>query len=155
MGDTIRLSDNFTLAELTKTSTGLKNIPSDDDIQRLYYLCQFILQPIRDMAGPVIVLSGYRSEEVNNAVKGVKNSQHLRGEAADIILANYPKGTERIFQAIFHLRDAWIDRFIWGQAILENRNGAKWIHVSLPRIGKKNGEILKYENGKYKKYNPK
>lgn len=81
----MRLTDNFTLKELTKTNTGLPNLITDLEIDNLTRLCQKVLQPLRDIYGkPIIVNSGYRSERVNKAVGGVPTSQHRRGEAADV-----------------------------------------------------------------------
>ncbi len=81
----MRLSKNFTLAELAKTSTGIPNNPSDVEIERLKILCEKVLQPLRDeFNAPIIVNSGYRSQQVNKAVGGVPTSQHLKGESADI-----------------------------------------------------------------------
>lgn len=81
----MRLSKNFTLAELTKTSTGIPNNPTDVEIERLKTLCEKVLQPLRDeFNSPIIVNSGYRSQQVNKAVGGVPTSQHLKGESADI-----------------------------------------------------------------------
>lgn len=81
----MRLTDNFTLKELTKTNTGLPNLITDLEIDNLSRLCQKVLQPLRDIYGkPIIVNSGYRSERVNKAVGGVPTSQHRRGEAADV-----------------------------------------------------------------------
>ena len=81
----MRLTDNFTLKELTKTNTGLPNLITDLEIDNLSRLCQKVLQPLRDIYGkPIIVNSGYRSDRVNKAVGGVPTSQHRKGEAADI-----------------------------------------------------------------------
>ena len=81
----MRLSKNFTLAELAKTSTGIPNNPSDVEIERLKILCEKVLQPLRDEFNALIIVnSGYRSQQVNKAVGGVPTSQHLKGEAADI-----------------------------------------------------------------------
>lgn len=81
----MRLTDNFTLKELTKTNTGLPNLITDLEIDNLTRLCQKVLQPLRDIYGkPIIVNSGYRSDRVNKAVGGVPTSQHRKGEAADI-----------------------------------------------------------------------
>lgn len=48
-------------------------------------LVQAVLDPAREKLGkPIYVNSGYRCPKHNAEVGGVKNSQHLRGEAADI-----------------------------------------------------------------------
>jgi len=44
-----------------------------------------VLDPAREKLGkPIVVNSGYRCPKHNLAVGGVKNSQHMAGEAADI-----------------------------------------------------------------------
>lgn len=96
----MRLTDNFTLKELTKTNTGLPNLITDLEIDNLSRLCQKVLQPLRDIYGkPIIVNSGYRSERVNKAVGGVPTSQHRRGEAADIT-AGSVKENKRLFNIL-------------------------------------------------------
>ena len=52
-------------------------------------LVENVLDPAREKFGkPIIVHSGYRCPQHNAAVGGVANSQHLRGEAADITSAD-------------------------------------------------------------------
>ena len=75
----------FTWNELTKTDTGLPNVPNDINV--IANLCQLarILDYLRIYYGkPIRVNSGYRSKEVNAAVGGVATSHHLFGYAADI-----------------------------------------------------------------------
>ena len=67
----MKLSENFSLQELTKSETalrfGMKNDPSEADIQNLKTLCEKVLQPIRDnFKTGVKVNSGYRHPEVNS-----------------------------------------------------------------------------------------
>ena len=85
MGSNMQLSEHFTLAELTKTNTGLDNTPSAEAIMNLKRLCVMVLEPLRlHLKKPVIVNSGYRSLEVNKKVGGSKTSSHMNGLAADI-----------------------------------------------------------------------
>ena len=83
---TMKLSPNFTLAEMVATSHGkLQDTPTPAVIQNLQKLCVLVLQPLRDKVGaPVYINSGYRSKKLNAKVGGVKNSRHLLGKAADI-----------------------------------------------------------------------
>ena len=63
----MKLSQNFSLRELTKSQTaerkGIDNTPTDEHIENLKLLCENILQPIRDEWGVVSVSSGYRSHK--------------------------------------------------------------------------------------------
>ena len=83
------LSEHFELKEFTDSSTaerdGIENSPSAGDIERLQYLVDNLLQPLRDLlVEPIYIRSGYRCLALNEAVGGSSTSQHMRGEAADI-----------------------------------------------------------------------
>ena len=70
---------NFTLKEMTKTCTGLPNeIPSFEVAFNLYDTACFLQNLRNKIKMPIVVTSGYRSESVNKAVGGAKNSAHLR-----------------------------------------------------------------------------
>ena len=82
------LSKNFTLKELVASQTadrkGINNNPNEDQINSLKALCENILQPVRDHFGKVVsVSSGFRSEELCEAIGSSKTSQHAKGQAAD------------------------------------------------------------------------
>jgi len=89
----LRLSEHFTLREFTVSQTatrlGLVNGTTPEDIEKLIDLCNNVLEPIRAHFGPVTISSGYRSPELNRAIGGSTNSQHCKGEAADIIVPAY------------------------------------------------------------------
>lgn len=61
-----------------------------------------ILDPLRAMIGrPIIITSGYRSQQVNKLVGGSKTSQHLTGKAADIHVQGYtPQQMYEVYQEI-------------------------------------------------------
>lgn len=85
----MKLSDHFTLAEMTQSQTasryGIPNNPGETEIAALRALCLNVLEPIRNQFGaPVTISSGYRSLKVNQKVGGASGSQHMKGEAADI-----------------------------------------------------------------------
>ena len=87
----MRLSEHFTLKEFTDSATaareGIENSPSSGDVERLQYLVDNLLQPLRTLlAAPIYVRSGYRCLALNEAVGGSSTSQHMRGEAADIVV---------------------------------------------------------------------
>ena len=62
---------NFSFNELTKTDSGLDNIPDDMNVIRNLVRLSEFLQIIRnELQLPIIVNSGYRSKEVNFDVQG-------------------------------------------------------------------------------------
>lgn len=80
---------NFLFHEFILSGTaeklGLKNIPDWESIANLESLVFHVLQPLRDFINvPIYINSGFRCPALNAALKGAKNSQHLRGQAADI-----------------------------------------------------------------------
>ena len=79
----------FTLEEFVRSATatahGIANVPTAEAVKNLERLVSRVLDPLREAWGsPIIVTSGYRCEELNARVGGVKTSYHLRGMAADI-----------------------------------------------------------------------
>ena len=144
----MKLSKNFTLEEMvfsvTANNQGINNTPNAEVKAALKRLAVEVLQPIREAWGqPVVVTSGYRCPKLNSAVGGVKNSQHLSGQAADIRATN-PQDNGKLFQCIKKLIDS--GKIKVGQCIWEygTRACPKWVHVSLPRAGKKNNQFVYY-----------
>ena len=99
------LSPHFSLREFERTNTGLPNVAGPTARSRLRALCREVLEPLReDLGQPVHVTSGYRSREVNEEVNGSKTSQHMQGEAADIVLMD--ENVETIDFASFRIEVA-------------------------------------------------
>ncbi len=117
----MKITKNFTLSELTNTSTGIINNPDREQVGAIIRLCGKVLQPARDLYGKAIhVNSGYRSPAVNKTVGGVRNSQHSLGEAADITVHSR-EGNKKLFEIIR-------DNLSFDQLISER--DFSWIHVS-------------------------
>ena len=128
----MNLSKNFTLSELTYSSTArahkMDNNPGRLELENLKKLCNNILQPIRDKYGKSIFInSGYRNPFVNRVVGGSTSSQHLKGEAADITVGS-KEGNRRLFDLIVQMIEN--KEITVGQLIDEK--DYKWIHISLP-----------------------
>ena len=126
----MQLSNNFRLSEFTRSDTakrlGIENeCSSVEQVLNLAYLCHTVLQPLRDRFGPIRINSGYRCPELNKAVGGAHNSQHMKGEAADIYLPSVDKGLE--YLAFLKTLPA-VDELIW-----EGKGNTHWIHVSARR----------------------
>ena len=79
----------FSISEMLKSDTAIKNklwngAPKEAE-ENLRALVDEVLDPLREAYGrPICVNSGYRCPKLNTLVGGTPNSQHMRGEAADI-----------------------------------------------------------------------
>ena len=135
----MQLSKNFTLEELTNSSTAKKykidNTPNFEEKLNLLHLAQEVLQPIRDAWGESISInSGFRNAKLNKLVKGASNSDHLFGAAADIrTKKNTKEENKKLFNLILKLAN---EGKITCRQIIDEYN-YKWIHVSVNH--KKNG----------------
>lgn len=119
---------HFTFTEMTKTDTGLDNIPDDMNVIRNLVRLSEFLQIIRnELQLPIIVNSGYRSKEVNESVGGVLSSYHVKGLAADIKCADMDK-----LLAVLHSHLMDIDQL----GIYYNSTTQLWYHVGLAEDGK-------------------
>ncbi|MBQ2543332.1 MAG: peptidase M15 [Bacteroidales bacterium] len=127
-----QLTEHFRLEEFTRSTIasrhGICNEPSISVITNLQNLCQEVLEPLRNYYGKAIhINSGYRCRALNEKVHGVPDSQHIKGEAADLYLPSVETG--RDWQRWIQMNCPHFD-----QAILErNRQGQWWLHVSARR----------------------
>ena len=123
-------SDNwkyFTLDELIHSDTaerlGINNSPTRDAIDNLDALVTRVLDRLRSEWGrPIIVTSGYRCKELNAAVGGARYSQHLKGQAADIVSDDFDEFRRFIRR--------WCKDNDFDQCIFEHSGGKEWIHIS-------------------------
>src|SRR5215467_2562572 len=128
--DAMNLTENFTLEELYVSSTavrqGIDNTPDPVIVENLRLLA-WGLEEVRALLGePMHIDSGYRCPELNLAIKGAKNSAHVRGYAADFICPGFGNPLE-IVRAISKSAIAF------DQCIREGT----WVHISFdPRARK-------------------
>ena len=114
----IQLSQHFMLTEFLNLEKYPDNLPTPQVLSNLKYGCQYLLEPARREVGPIIINSGFRNSRVNVLVGGVKNSQHLYGEAADI----RPKDPQQFQRLVDFLRTCeHADQLL-------TSNG--WLHIS-------------------------
>ena len=148
----MNLSPHFTLAELTRTGSGISNVPTDAEVKALEALATTLLEPVRAKFGPVSIHSAYRSAAVNAAIGGSKSSQHMKGEAADFHCAS----------ATLETVMRWIvveSGLHYGQVILEGHTAGEptWIHLSLGapyRLGSSCMQALTFDGKAYSAYKP-
>lgn len=129
----MNLTRNISLEELTtsQTATRLKinNTPTPEIIENLKVVAAQV-QKVRDHFGkPLIISSGYRSEKLNSAIGGARNSQHTKGEAIDIQSTNGYTNAD-IFNYIKNNLD--FDQLIWEYG---TRKEPKWVHISYKKSG--------------------
>lgn len=141
-----RLSRHFTLYEMTYSDTalaeGIDNAPDDAALRELQLLTRRTLEPVRLLLGalPILINSGYRCPELNEAVGGATNSAHLSGAAADIVCPEFGTPLEICRLLEPYLRGLQIDQLI-------HENDA-WVHIgravegAIPRC-----ECLTIDNG--------
>ncbi|NJD23490.1 MAG: peptidase M15A [Melioribacter sp.] len=119
----IQLTINFYLKEFVISEEaerhGYRNEPNEKQIENLRLLCVNVLQPLREIINvPIFINSGFRSFDVNTAVGGRFNSQHLEGKATDFVV--HSMNLADVFNIVFQ-------KLSFDQLIYEF---GKWIHVS-------------------------
>lgn len=126
----MRLSENFSLEELTASETaarkGIDNTPSEEVIDNLKRLAA-ALQEVRALLNhrAILVSSGYRSPELNQAVGGSATSDHCKGLAADFICPSY--GTPNDIIRAIAASDLSFKQVI--------REFDRWVHLAIPEEG--------------------
>lgn len=126
---------NFKMSELIHSNTAVKyninNMPDINSLDNLLNLIVYCLQPIRELIKkPMIVTSGYRNARVNQLVKGVAASQHLKGQAVDFTIKGMNPN-----QIIKIVKESDLE---FDQLINEYN---KWVHISFLK-GKNRRQIL-------------
>jgi hypothetical protein len=138
----MKISKNFTLEELTASATakakGISNNPGQKDLVNLCGLVHNVLQPLRNWWGKEVKIgSGYRSLALNRAVGGVSNSQHMKGEAADLCIDGDIQKGKSWFQ--FIKQHCEFDQLIWEK---NPKTGSYWVHVSYRCDGNNRKQVI-------------
>ena len=142
----MKLSGHFSLAELTKSQTatrkGIDNNPTLEHIENLTELCVQILEPTRrNFSTPMVITSGYRSEELCEAIGSKTTSQHAKGEAADFEM--FGVDNKELAKYIKN-------NLVFDQLILEFYNpddpSSGWVHCSYSKEENRKQSLL--YNGK-------
>lgn len=131
----------FSMVEMYQSATArflhLNNEPQGEVVENIKALVRHVLDPARELLGrPIRVNSGYRSPQLNRILGGVGNSQHIKGEAADLY-AGSPMMNKKLYEILLSLP---FDQLIWERG---NDEGPEWVHVSYRRNGKNRGEVLR------------
>jgi hypothetical protein len=135
----------FTLKEFERSNKadqlGIKNVIPGDKVLNVQYLIDKVLTPVREKYGkPIIISSGYRCPELNKAVGGVSNSQHVANDNA--AAADLDVGGKEDNKKLFNLIKEMVEnKEIVVDQLLDEKN-FDWVHISVKRIGKNRNQIL-------------
>ena len=162
-----KLSQHFTLGEMTKTSykTADGNIPSNVAIENLKRLCSWlemlrseynrryvclsaapdaVPEPVEGPHDeePIIINSAYRSWEVNKRAGGSPTSNHLVGCAADIKCFGIEQA---LSYAVILLDISDESREDFDELLLERSpRGNYWIHFAVRPPSQKNRRKIRF-----------
>ena len=133
-----QISTSFRLSEFLRSESaqrhGIDNTPDAVALANIRNVLGPSMQRVRDLLEtPVFVTSGYRSPQVNEVIRGSRNSQHLQGLAADFVSPQF--GSPR---AICRHLLQHPDLIRWDQLIWEGT----WVHISFLGAGRPRGEVL-------------
>ena len=122
----MKLSENFSLEELTNSETAARNnwdnTPNATELANLVRLAAF-LEEVKTVLGgkPVMINSAFRSKVVNDAVGSKDTSQHRIGCAADIRVPSMTP--DEVVKAVIASGIGY-DQII--------REFDRWTHISVP-----------------------
>ena len=141
----MKLSEHLSLSEVIRSESakrnGISNMPTEQHIANFKLLAEKVFEPIRaHFRCPIHISSGYRSIELNRAVKGSLTSQHCQGEAIDIDMDSTPNGVTNKMVFDFIKNNLEFDQLIWEFGTNENPD---WVHVSYESTGKQRKQVLK------------
>ena len=139
MDKKMKLSEHFSLGELTKTSVKIDNVPNEEQVKNLRRLCGWLEQLRRrwnNLYGegddPIVINSGFRSPEVNRVVGGATLSNHLTGCAVDIRCIGIEQAL-RYAAILLDISDLNNEDF--DELIIERKGYSYWIHFAVRPFG--------------------
>lgn len=125
----MQISKHISYKEATYSATAARlkidNTPSAEVLANMKLVAEKCFEPLREWYGkPIKINSFYRSPELNKAVKGAKNSDHVKGMAIDIDAGSNSENLK-----LFN----WLkENAEFKQLIHEygDKNGPEWVHIS-------------------------
>lgn len=131
----MQLTEHFWLEEFLTSETAqrkdIDNVPPPIVLEKLKTTARG-MEHVRLLLGvPVLVLSGYRSSELNAEIGGARASQHVRGEACDFHAPRF--GDPLAICRALEGSDIRFDQLIWEGG---------WVHISFVDDRRPLGEVL-------------
>lgn len=112
----------------TATSKGIDNTPLEKEMNRLKDIRDRYLNPIRELYGkPIKISSGYRCPQLNSLIGGKNTSNHLKGEAVDLV------PLDGDVQCLFTLIKKFLDqnKLPFDELIFEKSKNSVWVHLAI------------------------
>ena len=146
----MQLSKHFSLSEFEKSSTatrlGIKNKAGSGEIKNLTDLCYAVLEPVRaKFEKPILVTSGFRSEELCVAIKSSKTSQHTKGQAVDFEIM----GVSNLQVALWIQNNCDFDQLILEFWKEDEGANSGWVHCSY-KEGSNRKQVLTFDGKEFK-----
>lgn len=121
----------FKFIEMIRSSKGdefgIDNFPNQCDIIDNIIFTMECLDNIREQYGkPLYISSGYRCDELNRKVGGVKTSQHTKGQATDINLGSVEMNRDFFNWCCANIKNLPIDQLI-------DESHYSWVHLSFTK----------------------
>lgn len=144
----MNLSQHFKYDEFIKSDTAeqlkINNEPPESALPVARKLCETLLEPIRTQFGPLHINSGYRSPELNAAVKGSPTSDHIWSDYNSAVDFNCEVPLRQVFD--------WICQsgLEFDQCFLEyGKQQGDWrcIHISLREFSNRKQAGIKPTGG--------
>lgn len=136
----VKLGKYFYLSEFCRSEwaarRGIVIVPADHIVDNLRNLVTHVLDPLRAEVGPLIVTSGYRPITVNEGIGGSRTSQHVMGQAADIV--SHRMEVRQLFDTVRRMQlpfDQLIEEY------------GQWTHVSYGPRKRRQALVARHSGG--------
>ena len=96
----IPVSTHYAVWDVIQSETGGTQWPNPAQLVRLVRGIRAVLQPARNLLGKLTVTSGLRSRALNEAIGGAARSDHLLGNAFDIVPVEMTR--DQAFETLKH-----------------------------------------------------
>lgn len=128
-----RLSPHFMLYSFSRNGKAddhkVDNTPDGDAVKALEALCQFVLEPLWQCFGPIVIARGFMSRQTAYFCNVDYKSDYCRGEGVDIVCGSRDRGH---FMYQYIKKNVDFDELFF----LPSDDNPQWLHVSYRADGK-------------------
>lgn len=143
----MKVSKYVSYAEATQTTTGIANIPSGEQMERIKILCEKVFDPLREWVGNAVKINSvFRSYEVNRAIGGSATSQHMANNGAAIDIDDTYGHKSNNEMGLWIKNNLSFDQLIFERPV---KGKSSWIHVSYKSPTTNRKQVLVFNGKKY------